>query len=110
MCSLDGRSGTNRGAIPGGVKRASLEGPFYISRLSTWKLEPPKVAAPFQQQNFPPRRRQLVRQRTPAWACTDYETGMGTTPTLVLGSPSRGGMELDDLLCSRNARPRKGGI
>ena len=26
MCSLDGRSGTNTGAIPGKVKRASLEG------------------------------------------------------------------------------------
>ena len=26
MCSFDGRSGTNTGAIPGKVKRASLEG------------------------------------------------------------------------------------
>ena len=26
MCSLDGRSGTHTGAIPGKVKRASLEG------------------------------------------------------------------------------------
>ena len=32
MCSLDGRRGTNTGAIPGNVKQASLEG------LKRWKV------------------------------------------------------------------------
>jgi len=73
MCSLDGRSGTNTGAIPGRVKRASVEGAFFISRPSTSKFEPQQVTAPFQQENALPRRGQLIRQRAPARAGADND-------------------------------------
>jgi hypothetical protein len=66
-----------------------------VRRVSQTVSNPPKVAAPFNQQNFLSRRRQLIRQRPSAWTSAEVLQGGGLRqasqlPVLVQRAASEG--------------------